>query len=220
MLAKTIDRDMERHALALWDEQWTGRHRHPLRIMPKAGPAPEAREYTGFPKWAALNAGYEKRSADLLLRVNVLVYWPHFMRSICRRGRLRKRVETACMPRMLFVPLEMIDVENRDQVFAWAKIDGFVKRDGKPIILTKSDIEEIRRLEAKKNSPENPVDAKGNEIRKKQHVRFINPTTALLFGDGGEVFEVAGDNRIGVYVAGLFNGLTKGYFPADELEVI
>lgn len=187
---------------------------------PVPTPAPEV-DYDGYPTWFVLlvEPNREAKSAEWLKRLNVHAYLPQFKKSGCRRGGIRFRRDVAVMPGLLFVPTPMLDIENRAQVLDWARVRGWIKTGGVPIILDKDDIEDIRRIEAKLNSPDKPVDARGEEIHLQAKVRFIDPRNTRLFGEG-MVFEVAGDKRIGVEVSGLFGGLTKTYIAADEIEVL
>lgn len=190
-------------------------------FLPQGYEPPPARVYSGYPEWFVLrvDANSETRPADWLKRVDVHVYLPSFKKSHCRRGGLRYRRLSAVMPGLLFVPCEMIEIPNRDEIFEWAGVYGLLARDGRPLCLIKSDIDEIRRIEAKLNKPESPVDAVGKELEQGQRVRFIDPRTVRLFGEG-VVFEVVSDHRIGVEVQGLFGGPTKTYISADEIEVM
>jgi hypothetical protein len=187
---------------------------------PVPTPAPEV-DYNGYPTWNALlvEPNREAKAADWLKKVNVHVYLPMFKKSGCRRGGIRYRRDCAVMPGLLFCPTIMLEMGNRQRIFDWARVRGFIKTAGVPIVLTKADVELIYRMEAKLNDPDSPVDARGVEIHAGSKVRFINPRHTRLFGEG-TVFEVARDKRIGVEVSGLFGGLTKTYIAADEIEVL
>ena len=188
-----------------------------FRGMPR--PAPE-RDYSGFPLWHVLRTvpGREKRAAERLEDVNVFVYLPLFHARRAWRGGRRVAQQRAVMPGLLFVPQEVVAIDNWRHVFAWARVD-FLCRQGAPLLLTKGDVERVRRMEAKLNRPDNPVDAHGAEIKIGARVRFIDAADERLFGDG-VVFAVASEHRIGVWVSGLFGGVVKAFVPAAEIEVM
>lgn len=191
------------------------------QIVGYVRPRPKGRvarsEYSGFPKWNALRVrpGHEHKSAERLEDLRVYVYLPLFKKSCCRRGGLRERRDCAVMPGLLFVPIEMVDdIDDRDGCFDWAGVHEVLA-----MLLTKHDVDELRRIEAKLNKPDHPVDAVGREIQIGQAARFVDPRSVRLFGEAA-VFEVASFNRIGLEVSGLFGGLTKVYVTADEIEVM
>jgi hypothetical protein len=182
--------------------------------------APDLVDYTGFPTWNVLmvEPAREVKSAEWLKRLNVHVYLPLYQKSYCRRGGLRYRRDCAVMPGLLFAPTEAVDIENRERVFDWSRVRGFIKLAGVPIILSKDNIERIRRIEAKLAKPDNPVDARGNEIHEGTAARFIDVGNTRMFGEA-VVFDVASDKRIGVTVS-MFGGQQKLYISADEIEVL
>lgn len=185
-------------------------------------PAPEI-PYNGYPRWYGLvvEPAQEVRSAELFKHVNVHVYLPQFFKSYCRRGGLRYRRPCAVLPGLLFVPTDMIDAaDNRDDILEFGHVRAFLRMPGAVGILTKADIDEIRRIEAKLNMPDKPVDAHGAELQVGQRVRFIDPRHERLFGNA-IVFEVASDKRIGVEVSALIgDGPQKCYVTAAEIEVV
>lgn len=186
-----------------------------LPPTPKAAPD---KPYSGYPYWLGLivEPAMEVRSAELLKRVNVHVYLPQFFKSYCRRGGKRYRRACAVLPGILLCPVEMLDIDNRNDILEWGHVVGFIHGAGSMAMLTKADVECIRRIEAKLNLPDHPVDARGQELKKGARVRFIDPTANRLFGES-VVFEVASDNRIGVEGEGLFG---KTYTTAAEIEVM
>lgn len=183
-------------------------------------PAPR-RDYAGYLQWAVLRVtkpSGERAAAERLERLEVYPYWPFFNRRICLRGGLRRSVMVPVFPGLLFIPTEMLDFANRDEVFDFCNV-AFLKLAGRPMMLPKADVELIRRIQGKLSMPESSVDAKGNEIKVGQRVRFIDPQKVRMFGDG-TVFEVAHDRRIGVEISGLFGGPQKYYDESAEIEVI
>lgn len=187
----------------------------------KPKPAPDI-DYSGFPIWCVLvtEPNREQKAADWLKRVNVHVYLPMFSKRVGRpRGRCAFR-QYAVLPGLLFVPAEMIQIDNRDEVFDWARVRGFLPGASTTSAkLSKADVERIRRIEAKLNHPEHPVDARAVEIKPGSHIRFLDRRDVSLFGEG-TVFEVAHERRIGVEVAGLFGRTVRVYVPATEIEVM
>lgn len=190
-------------------------------IEPYIPPAPKSapdKPYSGFPWWVGLvvEPAMEVQSAELLKRVNVHAYLAQFYKWYCRRGGKRYRRACAVIPGILFCPTEMLEIDNRDEILDWGHVMGFVRGAGGMAVFSKGDIECIRRIEAKLNMPDNPVDARGTEIKIGMRARFIDPQAARLFGEG-TIFEVASDNRIGVNGEGLFG---KTYTTSAEIEVI
>lgn len=186
-----------------------------VSTAPKAAPD---KPYSGFPWWVGLvvEPAMEVQSAELLKRVNVHAYLPQFFKSYCRRGGKRYRRACAVLPGILLCPIEMLQIENRDEILDWGRVVGFVRGAGRMAVFSKTDVECIRRIEARLNMPDNPVDARAKEIKIGARVRFIDPQEAALFGEL-TVFEVASDNRIGVEGEGLFG---KTYTTSAEIEVM
>lgn len=185
-------------------------------------PVPAATEssYTGFPWWHALLVppNREVKAAEWLQRFMLVVYLPTYTKQVCRSRRSRLHVARLCaaIPGMLFVPVEALDVERRDEVFDYARVRGFMRSsDGLPQIIRKAQIEQIRLLEAKLNLP---PEAKGVFFKRGQAVRF---TSDILESWGtGTIFEIASEARIGVEVDRLFGRTVKVYVPASEIEAM
>lgn len=180
-----------------------------------------SRQYSGFPWWHAMlvQPSREQRSAEWLKQFGMYAYLPTFTKQ-CKRGR-GSRVQfarlCACIPGMIFIPVEMLDVERRDEKLEWAHVRGFIKSaDGLPARIRKSDIELIRKMEAKLNLP---PEAKGVLLKLGQSVRFVDSLFDVGWGSA-LVVEIANEGRIGVEVPGLFGRVTKTYVPASEIEAM
>jgi len=177
-------------------------------------------EYSGFPWWHALTVepNGERKSAELLRKVNVHVYLPLFSKKICRRGSKSGRRECAVMPGLLFVPAEMMQIRRRDETLKWARIRGFLRAAGGYLAqIRKDQIEIIREIEARLNMP--PQMIKKVEFKIGQRVRFLNGVYSAFLGEAS-VFEVASDHRIGISGPMLFGSAIKIYVPASEIEAV
>lgn len=180
---------------------------------PKAAPDVD---YSGYPHWSVLLAepNREQRSAECLKRVNVHAYLPLFTKQLrCRGARTHRPRQCAVVPGMLFVPCEMLDIGNREQILDWAKL----RRSRVGRTLVKSEIEIIREIEAKLNVR---FDKKTHSFEIGQRVRFQSDLYAAFLGEG-TVIEVATNTRISIKVKGkLFGGKDVIVVPAAELEAI
>jgi len=177
-------------------------------------------EYSGFPWWHALTVepNGERKSAEMLRKVNVHVYLPTFSKKICRRGSLSGRRSCAVMPGLLFVPAEMMQMRRRDETLKWARIRGFLRAAGGYLAqIRKDQIEIIREIEARLNMP--PELKKKVEFKIGQRVRFLNDLYVAFLGEA-TVFEVASDHRIGISGPMLFGSATKIYVSASEIEAV
>jgi transcription antitermination factor NusG len=182
-----------------------------------AAPPPE-REYTGFPWWHALIVppNREELSAERLARVNVQVYLPTYISQVRLRGRCARRRLFAVIPGMLFVPVEIVDIARRAQVFEFANVHGFVTIGRQPARIAKADIEIIREIEAKLNTPLPRMRATAFKVG--QRVRFTSALYAAFLGEA-VVEEVVSPTRIGVAVQRLFGRTVRVYVPESEIEV-
>lgn len=180
---------------------------------------------TIFPVWHALlvEPNREQRSAEWLKKVGMHVYLPTYIKQqrVHRSARKQRAVLRATIPGMMFIPVEMLTVDRRDEKLEWAHVYGFIKgSDGLPSRISKSDIELIRLMEAKLNAPPDSfVDGKGKIIKVGDEAEFVNPLYALNWGKA-TVCEVASENRIGIEVAGLFGRSTRTFVPASEIVVM
>jgi hypothetical protein len=174
-------------------------------------------EYNGYPFWQCLMSepNREVQSAKLLQRVNVHAYVPLFSKQRRCRGTQRSHHHRQCavVPCMIFVPVEMLEVRNREQILEWAKLRR--SRVGRP--LTKAEVEIIREIEAKLNRR---FDKKTFNFLPEQRVRFLSELWAAYLGEA-KVIEVASDQRIRVKSEGkLFGGKDTFWVPAAELEAM
>lgn len=190
--------------------------------LPPIDPLPEV-HYSGFPRWLGLlpEVNRESRSADRLARLNIYCYLPRFSRVICRRGGRSCRRWYAVLPGLMFVPVEFMDVANRDRVLDWAHIrtPHFIRTAGGTGILAKADIERIRQMEAELNLPPSDIPAaNGRALKPGARARFLAGSFQWL-GEG-VVVDVASKARIGVEVDQLFGARRKVYVPAREIEVM
>lgn len=179
-------------------------------------------EFSGFPWWHALQVtpNREVRSAEMLKRVHVHAYLPRFVAHVrAPRGR-RRAVLRAVIPGMLFVPIEMIVMDGRDDLFDLCHVHDFVRKDGgDPIKLRKADIEIIREMEAKLYvpPPPEPSDLWAGGVG--DHVRFRNDLYRAMLGDG-VVKDVDQRPRIGVEVTQLFGSPRIIWTTAAEIEAM
>lgn len=180
-------------------------------------------DYNGFPWWYALRIrpNRETKAADYLSLFNVFAYVPRFSKVVRRPGNRTGRKLCAATPGLIFIPVEMVDIPRRDEIFRFARVQGFLSgAEGKPKRLSKADIELIRIMEAKLNAPPNSfVDRKGALLKVGQQVGFVDPLFSKGWGSA-TVFEVAAEHRIGVEVVGLFGCAARIYVPASEIEVM
>lgn len=182
-------------------------------------PVKEIADYSGFPEWHALmvDPNREQKAADWLERVKMIVYLPRFQKQIHLRGKMHRARLYAVVPGMLFVPREMMQTRDRDAIFKWAGVHGYLRTaDRAPAIITKADIELIRQMEARLNCPQRAVT---RDFKIGQQVQFVDSLFAYGWGNG-VIVELAGHNRIGVEVAKLFGRSTKVYVPASEIEAM
>jgi Transcription termination factor nusG len=172
-----------------------------------------------FPWWHVLltEPNREERSAKWLERINLPVYLPQFARVVRCRGKSHRPRMQAVLPGLLFVPLEFMDLERRDEMLEWAHVRGFIRTSGgQPATMSKADINIIREIEAKLNLPR---EAKGVLFRLGERVRFVNVLYAAFWGTA-TIFEIAGASRIGVEVEKLFGQVTRVYVPESEIEAM
>lgn len=182
---------------------------------PPCEPIPDV-DYSGFPFWQVLLAepNREQRSADCLKRVNIHAYLPQFTKQHRARGTRQSRARLcAVVPCMLFVPAEMLDTGNREQILDWAKL----RRSKCGRHLTKAEVEVIREIEAKLNIR---YDKKTYNFEIGQRVRFQSELWMAFLGEG-VVIEVASHSRICIKVEQkLFGGKDTIWIPAAELEAM
>lgn len=220
MLARPDNR-LTQHALDLARQKW-GDHRPRSLATAFASlmqEAPEPQDYSGFPWWRVLIVApnREQKAAEWLKHINVYVYLPLFTRQAHRRGKLHEPQLCAVVPGLLFAPAEIMDIDRRDEILKFAHVKGFMRTsDGEPAALKKSQIEIIREIEAKLNLP---PERKGVLFKVGQQVRFVNELYAAFWGDG-QIFEIASDARIGLYVKKLFGRTTKVYVCKSEIEAM
>ena len=118
---------------------------------------------------------------------------------------------------MLFVPVQMMQMDRRDEVLDWANVRGFVRgADRQPERIRRSDIEIIMGIEAS----ETATTATQKTIFKiDQRVCFLNSTYAAFLGEA-TVIDVACQSRIGVKVEQLFGSARVIYVSPAEIEPI
>lgn len=177
-------------------------------------------EYDGFPWWFSLviETGWERKAAEWLgSRVSIFAYWPHYTDQVRRRGRLHAPMLKSVIPGMLFVPRSFMEVPRRDEIRHLVHCFGLVAAAGRPAMLSKSDMEKIRDMEALNNLPLKPKN--GVIFKVGQKVKFENDLYADFWGVG-TVVDVASKTRIGVEVQKLFGRATKVYVPTSEIEVM
>lgn len=172
------------------------------------------------PWWHALLVppNRELKAEEWLSRFMSDVYVPKFTRQVCRSRKFRINVARRCavIPGMVFVPVEAIDIPRRADVFAQARVRGFMRSsDGLPQIIHKRDIVEIERMEAEQNLP---PEAKGVLFKCGQQVRFVRDILET-WGEG-TIFEIVSKTRIGVEVKRLFGRTTRIYVPVTEIEAL
>src|SRR3990167_10834433 len=116
-------------------------------------------EYSDFPWWHALTVepNGEHKSAKMLRKVDIHVYFPTYSKKLCRRNVLIGRRLCAVTPGLLFVPAEIMQIRRRDETLKWARVRGFVHTLGAVrgglAQIRKDQIEIIRQIEAKLNIP-------------------------------------------------------------------
>jgi len=172
-----------------------------------------------FPWWLALlvEPNHEERSAKWLIKHEVNIFWPHFVRKIHCRGKAHRAGFQAVMPGLLFVPTETLLLDRLEEMFDYAHCRGWIcyQFTKAPGLLSKADIDVIREIEAKLNLPPK----NGPQFKLNQRVRFTNALYAAFWGTG-IVFEVASPSRIGVMVEKVIGGPTKVFVPAAEIEAM
>ncbi len=175
-------------------------------------------DYTGFPLWHVLltQPNREQRSADCLKYLNIQVYLPHYKKQ-CRSARPTHFHARICpmISCMLFVPTEMMEVDNRDRIMDWADVR-FAKRQlARP--LTKKDIEDLRAMEAHLNirAPE-----KAEDCELGQRVRLRNGLLTAFLGVG-TIIEVATGGRIRIEMEQkLLGGKSIVWVSSADVEVM
>lgn len=183
---------------------------------------PPLRPYTGFPFWHALlvEAGHEIKSAEWLARVRVSAYVPIYAKQINLRGRAHGARLFAMLPGMLLVPCEMMDIPRRAEVFELCRVYGFVRTaGGHPAMLTKADVEVIRRIESDLNRVPLEPEADWRKWKIGDQAKFKDATYAAFFGYG-TIFEIANEGRIGLEVVKLFGRKTRVYVAASGIEAM
>lgn len=162
----------------------------------------------------------ETKSQAWLKDRSIFSYLPTYRKFRCTWTGRRQWSNHAVLPGLLFVPAVMTWIDWFEKAMEWANVNGKLKGPGGHAVELKlSHIETIMRIEAKLNKPDNPVDAKGAEIKIGDRVQFIDRRNEQVFGEP-VVFEVAGYNRIGVRANGLFGGAVKVYVPSAEIVVM
>lgn len=171
-----------------------------------------------FARWLVMLTppGREKKAAERLDRVHVSIYLPQFTKQVNCRGHLHASRLCAAVPGTLFAPSEILAIERRDDTLAWAGVRDFIRNgDGLPAFASKDDIEKIRVMEALLNLP---PEAKGVLFKLGQRVRFKNDFWA---GWGtGQIFEIASEARIGLWVEKLLGRTAKMYVAASQIEAM
>lgn len=181
-----------------------------------------ASEIADFENWLVyrLMPNRETKSHEWLKKRSIFSYLPTYRTWRCTWTGRRQWSNHAVMPGLLFVPAVMTWIDWFERALDWAHVHGTMKGPGGGAVELKlSHIETIMRIEAKLNKPDNPVDAKGVEIRVGDRVQFIDRRNEQVFGEP-VVFEVAGYNRIGVEANGLFGGSVKVFVPSAEIVVM
>lgn len=180
-------------------------------------PAPMPR-FEGCNWWSILRVmpSREVKAAERLKVGGLHVYLPTYSRQVRRRGKAHCHRLYAAVTGMLFVPDEMLDIPRRRELFDFAGVHGFMHVGANVARLTKSDIELVRKMEARLNLP---PECKGVEFKVGQKVSFTDPLYAYSWV-GGAIFEIVDSTRIGVEVGGLFGCTVRVYVPASEIEVM
>ncbi len=186
-------------------------------VQPRPLPA-----YDGFPWWRALlvKSSGEMKAAKWLHRVQIFPYAPTFTRHVHWRGKIHHARQHAVIVGMIFVPeryLDSVSVEAWRAVSELAGIYGEMRGTaGEMARISKSDIEEVRRMEADLNLPQEAI---GVEFKVGQEVRFKDGS--LWQGwNGGTVFDIVDVCRIGVEIPKLFGCGAPVYVPASEIEAM
>lgn len=178
-------------------------------------------DYSGFPWWHALNVtpGHETRSADLLQRLRVFVYLPRYTKQV-RRGRAgsHRAVLRPVVPGLLFVPREMMAIDQRDKAFDFCHVRGFLRGAGDdPALITKAEIEDLRRIEADLEN-DSWVPAPRNWTPKLgERVRFRPGVFAAFFGKP-DVMALESRGRIRLSNVLLFGQLREIVVPLADVE--
>lgn len=183
---------------------------------PPCDPLPDL-DYSGYPEWIVLAAppNREFRSAMMLQNLNISPYVPKFARrQRCGRGETHYRMRLVpVIPMLLFVPVEMLAVDDRDAILAWAGLRYLRNMRH----MTKLEVEVLRQIEATLAVRR---DQKTKTFDVGQSVRFANDLWAAYLGMG-TVVAIASDRRICVKVSNaLFGGHNTIWVPANELEVM
>ncbi len=149
------------------------------------------REYSGYPWWNALLVfpACEMKAADLLKKVNVFVYWPYFTVHKNARGRLHVPQRRSVIPGTLLVPIEMMEIKRRDEIFKLCHVRDFIRttdrvtNDRVPARLSKAAVELIRQMEAKLYEPPPPDPTDDWTGDPGDPVRFKDELYAAFFGE-------------------------------------
>lgn len=188
-----------------------------------AGLLPEAHKpiaYDGFPWWAVVRTKSmrEEHAAEWLQRVDIYPYLPQYSTKVrCRGLHSHRHVMRAAIPGLLFVPVDMLKFDRRDELFNLAGIYGVLTgADGSWQLVPKLEMQKVYLLEAKLNLP---PESMGHFFKIGQKVRFKDESEWASW-IGGEVVEFVDEIRIKVMVPGLFGRHTIGTFPATEFEAL
>jgi len=176
--------------------------------------------YSGYPFWHALlvPGGKEEQSAKRLQRLDVFTYLPAYAKRIGQRCRNNRLKLYPIIQGMLFVPVEMMQVRRRDEMFELCNvIDYLYGADDRPARITKRIIETIRELEARENQPAPQVAALRFDIG--ETVRFKHRDLAEFWGTG-LVKAIAKNGRITIEVAKLLGRSTPVEVWPSEIEAM
>jgi hypothetical protein len=175
-------------------------------------------DYSGFPFWHSLLAepNREHKAAEYLKRVNIHAYLPEFTKQQrCGRPTHYRARRVAVISCMLFVPVEMLAVDNRDKIMDWAGLRFAKQQLARP--LTKSEIQEIRSVEARLNIR---ASEKAEDCKIGRRVRLKNGLLTAFLGVG-TIIEVAGGGRVRVEMEQkLLGGKSVIWVSCADVEVM
>ncbi len=173
-----------------------------------------------FPWWHALQVApnREVKAAEFLKRINVHAYLPQYVKHVRTCHGRRRATLRAVVPGMLFAPVEMLNLDRRDEVFRLCHVHDLVRKNGgEPLLLSKADIEVIRRMEADLYVPPPPEPTDLWRGAPGDAVQFKDPTYAAFWGKA-QVVDIDQYPRISVAGVQLFGVRKVVWTTADKIE--
>lgn len=187
-------------------------------MLAKTGDTTMTENWSGYPLWYALivSPGREVKAADFLIdRAGALIYLPLYYRQVRLSGRRHVARPFAIVPGLLFAPVSIADLPQRDFAFALAHVHGFRVTDGKPTMIAESEIMKLRDIEGRCNGA-----VRTDGPKEKLHIGDRVRMRDDLYRSWGQakVVRIDKDGGIAVEFPNLFGRPTKITVPAVECE--